>query len=151
MHTRTVHITDESTVLALSERCQASSLRQVARSLGLPDGAIATLSAILHHQPSTLTTSSENDLRCRLGLVPLAAPRLVWPCPTCGALHGEGLDCHGAPVVAVILLAPGETVRRPGTPDPRLPCYRPRLSRDPATRLAQLATLTRQAQAELAT
>ena len=53
---------------------------------------------------------------------PLPPPqRLAEPCPSCGAIHGEALDCCGQAVVAVVILHPGETVSHP-----RAPADRPR-------------------------
>lgn len=37
--------------------------------------------------------------------------RMAQACPTCGVVHGDGLDCHGQPIKAVVVLRPGEKVR----------------------------------------
>jgi hypothetical protein len=59
-------------------------------------------------------------------------------------------DCHGAEVAAVVTLAPGETVKRPGKPSaPRPACFRPRLALDLATRITQLETLLQAAREQL--
>ena len=36
--------------------------------------------------------------------------KLAECCTSCHEVHGEGLDCHNAPIAAVVILAPGERV-----------------------------------------
>ena len=60
----------------------------------------------------------------RVALPPVTKPAAV--CPSCLAhgkieVHGEGLDCHNRPVVAVVTLAPGEVVRSNGHAPTRKP------------------------------
>ena len=73
----------------------------------------------------------------------------VLTCPTCGGAHVLA-DCHGAEIVAIVALTPGETVHRPGKPRTRRRYLRPCLSRDPAERLEQLGRLWRETYMELA-
>jgi len=92
------------------------SWRELADELGIAH-------SVLH---ATATDKWEHvswDMIRRIG-VSLGLPnpgqlRIVLPCPSCGAVHGEGLDCHSQPVASVALLRPGEQVRP--TPRPRRP------------------------------
>ena len=147
MRARPIHLLDVSTSSALSERKSGITFRALADALGDPKFSIGTLSDVIRGRPGAMTQESENDLRRRLGL-PVASTKTVEVCPSCLAhgkieVHGEGLDCRGAPVVAVVTLAPGESVRRhrhaPGKARP--PCYRPRLALDKPTRRVQLLKL----------
>jgi hypothetical protein len=99
------------------------TLRVLACDLGEPIFSIATLSAVLRGKPGTLTMTSEDDLRQRLGL-PAISPHITPACPTCGGAHVLA-DCHGAEIVAVVALAPGETVHRPGKARARKRYHRP--------------------------
>lgn len=54
-------------------------------------------------------------VRSRLNLPDPGPLTQTLACPTCGAVHTAG-DCHGAPVAAVVILQPGETVRRAKRP-----------------------------------
>ena len=148
MQSRAVHYTDESTVSALANRKNGQTLRVLARELGHPYFSIATLSDVLRRRPGAVSLHTENDLRLRLEL-PAIGLTLTPVCPVHGEPHVA--DCHGAPVAAVITLAPGERVQRPGKPDPRPPCYRPRLAIDLVTRIAQLEALLQAARHELET
>lgn len=113
---RESHLLAASTVCALRERKNGQSLRAVAAVLGLPTGSAGMLSAVMREAPGAVSLDSENDLRRRLGL-PAIAMRQALACPTCGAVHGEGLDCHGQPVTVAL-----RPVRSP--PPPR-PCAEP--------------------------
>lgn len=48
-----------------------------------------------------------------MGKVDFVETVRVPACPSCGGAHVLA-DCHGTPVAAVVALAPGESVRRPG-------------------------------------
>jgi hypothetical protein len=153
MRIRHSHELDTETISALSERKSGKSLRALAAELGLDKGAIATLSAVLRGRSGTLTLASENVLRMHLGLTLLPEPRLLAPCPTCLGDHGmkEIPDCHGAPIAAIVVLAPGEQVTRKGKARTRKHYRRPCLSDDPGLRLDQLWILVSEAEAELIT
>ena len=116
--TRQSHsVVDPETVAALLQR-KNGSLRKLATNLGFPASYNATLSDILRDRPGAITLEGENILRRTLGL-PVIQTRTARACPSCGAVHGEGLDCHSQPVASVALLRPGEQVRP--TPRPRRP------------------------------
>ena len=102
---RIVHLMDESTTSALAKRKNGQTLRALARELGEPQFSIAMLSNVLCHRPGKVSLATENDLRQRLGLHPIGAV-VISRCPSCGGAHVLA-DCHGAPVAAVVGLAPG--------------------------------------------
>jgi hypothetical protein len=118
MRTRQVHLADDSTVFALRQRKNGCTLRQLAAALDYPANMAATLSDVLRRKPGALTQMGEDDLRRRLGL-PIETPYSLSPCPSCGGGHGLRRipDCHGAPVAAVVALAPGERIAR-SRPEP---------------------------------
>jgi hypothetical protein len=60
-----------------------------------------------------VTAAKFNALRAWRGLPQLPERKLALPCPSCGEVHGEGLDCHHLPVVGVALLQPGARVLPP--------------------------------------
>jgi len=57
----------------------------------------------------------------------------VLPCPSCGNPHGAGLDCHGEPIAAVVILRKGERVA--SIPGPRRIRQRATLQVRPETRV----------------
>ena len=64
-----------------------------------------------------VSLAKENEVRYRLGLKPIYPPLVpVPPCPDCGSVHHA--RCNGNGGTAVVL-ARGETVRRPGQSKPR--------------------------------
>ena len=67
-------------------------------------------------------------------------------CPSCGGAHVLA-DCHGAPVAAVVGLAPGETIKRPGKARARRTYFRPCLALDLTERIPQLRALLAEAEA----
>lgn len=74
-------------------------------------------------------------------------------CPTCGEVHGEGLDCGGIEVTPV-LLVPGQIVvlaaAKPSAPKRKRRRYiRPCLDCDPEVRIGQLRRLLEQAESEV--
>lgn len=146
MRTRQRHIIHASTALAVSA-AKSGSWANTALSLGFAAHEGAMLCDVARGKPSAVTPEGENIIRARLGLPVIPLVR-VPACPTCGGAH-VAADCHGAEVAAVVTLAPGETVRRRGKPDPRPPCYRPRLSRDPVERVGQLEALLAEARAAI--
>ena len=91
-------------------------------ALGLPEHWRGTIGRI--RNGFAVSLSKENEVRYRLGLPAIYPPLVpVAPCPSCAARgivksHGDGLDCNGNGGTAVVL-APGETVRRPGQSKPR--------------------------------
>ena len=110
MRTRESHIIHESTVNALKERRNGTTLRGLATALGYPEPYAATLANILKNVPGKITAIAEDDLRQRLGL-PAIGLRTVPACPSCGAVH-VAQDCHGKPVAAVVVLSSEERVTR---------------------------------------
>jgi hypothetical protein len=79
--------------------------------------------------------------------------KLAECCPTCHVVHGDGLDCHGAPIAAIVVLAPGEQVTRIPKPGrerkPRHPGMHEYFSADPLERTRKLRRLLYEAQLEL--
>ena len=110
-----------TTIAALQER-RNGSLRKLAHELGFDMEFASTLSAILHNKPGYSSLETENQLRLALGLEAIGLAQVA-VCP----IHGEPhlADCHGAEVVAVVALAPGESVRKPGKPRTRQRYHRP--------------------------
>ena len=60
-----------------------------------------------------VTRAKVNALRVYNGMPPLPEMRLVRVCPSCGEIHGTGIDCHGQPIT-VIALASGEHIAKDG-------------------------------------
>ena len=126
-------IPDTSTTQALQRLPGAKSHRSKCLALGLPVAWRGTVGRIIYGHAVSL--DKENTVRARLGLPPIAPPQIpVTPCPSCAARgitrsHGDGLDCNGNGGTAVVL-ADGETVRRPGTPQKRKRYWRPCLSKE---------------------
>jgi hypothetical protein len=61
-----------------------------------------TLSRVLNGQ--SVSEYAENDIRLKLGLDAIRT-KVAVACSTCGDVHGEGLDCHGKPVVRVQIVS----------------------------------------------
>ena len=105
---------DPSTIEALKRLPDAKTHRAKCVALGLPIYWHGTIGRILYEQ--NVSAMKENEVRQRLGLPPITPPLIpTHPCPSCAARgiiysHGDKLDCHDKPVVAVALLAPGEVV-----------------------------------------
>ena len=55
-------------------------------------------------------------MRCELGLAPLPVVHEVPVCPVHGVVHDAGPCATDKPVVAVVVLGDGETVRKPRGP-----------------------------------
>ena len=107
-------------LLAAHERLE--SWERVAKFYGLSKAAAHRIANDNTYRPSKAMLNSiiETDL-------PMA--RRVWidPCPDCGSVHHA--RCNGNGGTAVVL-ADGETVRRPGTPQKRKRYWRPCLSKE---------------------
>ncbi len=90
-------------------------------ALNLPLSWRGTLNRIANNFPVSL--DKENEVRLRLGLPTIYPPLVpVPPCPDCGSVHHARCHGNGGPVV---VLAPGETVRRPAKAKRRRPVRRP--------------------------
>lgn len=61
-----------------------------------------TLSRVLNGQ--SVSEYAENDIRLKLGLDAIRT-KVAVACSTCGDVHGEGVDCHGKPVVRVQIVS----------------------------------------------
>ena len=61
-----------------------------------------TLSRVLNEQ--SVSEYAENDIRVKLGL-PAIRTKVATACPSCGEVHGEGVDCHGRPVERVVIVS----------------------------------------------
>jgi hypothetical protein len=110
------------------------SWRGLARVLDVPHGI---LHAIGTGRWEHVGWPTVRKVRVRLGLGDLGDITEAFVCPSCGDVHTG--DCHGQPVAAVVVLAPGEAVRRVPIRRP-LSCAaawlgdaaRPRVTPDPA-------------------
>lgn len=90
-------------------------------ALGLPLSWRGTLNRIANDFPVSL--DKENEVRLRLGLPALVPPLVpVPPCPDCGSVHHARCNGNGGQAV---VLAPGETVRRPAAKRQRRAYWRP--------------------------
>jgi hypothetical protein len=79
-------------------------------ALNLPEHWRGTVGRI--RNGFAVSLEKENEVRWRLGLPILLPPAIpVPPCPDCGSVHHARCNGHGG---EAIVLAPGETVRRPG-------------------------------------
>lgn len=112
---------DASTIETLQNR-RHGSLRKLAADLGFPTSFAGTLSDILRARDNHVSRETENRVRHALGLPALPRRVEVPACPTCGEVHVAG-DCHGKPVAQVVVLAPGEQVRRARKPISRWADY----------------------------
>ena len=89
--------------------------RAKCKALGLPEHWRGTIGRI--RKGEAVSLDKENIVRLQLGLPVLSPPLIpVPPCPDCGSVHHA--RCNGNGGTAVVL-APGETVRRPGQSKPR--------------------------------
>ena len=104
----------DDTQYALTAFQNGKSHRATCAALGLDYSWRGTVHRIIHG--FDVGRDKENMVRERLGLPPVLPPNVpVAPCPSCAARgivrsHGDNLDCHGQPVAAVAVLAPGQTV-----------------------------------------
>jgi len=101
-------------------QARSGSLRETARKLKLPEGMCGTLSDILRQRHDHVTRAAENRVRVALGLPPIRE-YTVPACSSCGGVHTG--DCHGKPVAQVVILAPGERVRKPRKPAEKWVAY----------------------------
>jgi hypothetical protein len=99
----------------------AGSWRKLGRQYGVPHHV---LYAIKCGNWSHVSWDTVRLVRQRLGMDDPGPLHSMLACPTCGSVHVAG-DCHGQPVAAVVILAPGETVRTPGKPRKRKHYHRP--------------------------
>jgi len=84
--------------------------RAKCKAMGLPEHWRGTIGRI--RKGEAVSLDKENIVRLRLGMSVLAPPLIpVPPCPDCGSVHHARCNGNGG---TVIVLAPGETVRRPG-------------------------------------
>lgn len=119
-------IPEQSTIEALQRLSWAKTHRAKCAALALPEAWRGTIGRILSGQAVGL--DKENEVRIRLEL-PQRVPAMIEvpPCEDCGDVHTG--RCNGKPVAAVVMLAPGETVRiTNGTRRQRKAYYRPCLS-----------------------
>jgi hypothetical protein len=107
MRTRKCHLADDSTAAAVSA-AKSGSWTMTAVRLGFDAKMGPTLSDVARGKPSAVTQEGEDMIRAALGL-PVVSTVRVAACPTCGNAH-VAADCHGAPVAAVVTLAPGQRV-----------------------------------------
>ena len=107
------HVVADDTIETLRRQKNGSTMRQLAVDLGYLENFATTLSHVIKQTPGCITLAGENLLRHRLGLSPLSEMRLVRVCPSCGEIHGAGIDCHGQPIT-VIALASGEHIAKDG-------------------------------------
>ena len=103
------------------------------------------LSDLLRGRWDHVSLDSLNDLRVRLGLWP-CEQRLALTCASCGRVHGEGLDCGGRPIAAVVILQPGERVAPGQSPGRRRSSYAsisiPRKLREELVRIKEREKIT---------
>lgn len=90
----------------------AMSYPAIAKRLGLERRFWPALSRVANDGP--VSVEIESEIRVALGLEPLPALIPTPACADCGSVHHA--RCNGQPVVAVVALAPGQTVT---TPRPR--------------------------------
>lgn len=109
LRTRERHQLCPDTVAALVAAKNGATWRGVAQALGYPPAYAATLNKAARGIPGALTRAAEDTLRVRLGLAPVRRIE-VDACPDCGSVHTG--RCHGRPVVAVVILGPGERIAR---------------------------------------
>ena len=100
---------DASTFETLQRR-RNGSLRKLARELGFSPSFAGALSDMLRGRYDHVSRETENRVRQALGLPVLPKLVKVSACPSCGSVHTG--DCAGKPVAQVVVLAPGEGVRR---------------------------------------
>ena len=58
----------------------------------------------------SIAKERESRMLVALGFEPLPVTREVLACPSCGIVHGEGLDCHHEPIAGVVILKSGQAV-----------------------------------------
>lgn len=117
---------------------QFRSWRAFSRAYGLPHNV---LYAIGQGDWSHVSWETLRLVRRRLGLPDPGPLKETLCCPSCGGVHAAG-DCHGQPIAAIVVLAPGETVKpAPKNTRPRRRYHRPCLSLDLRRRIPQLEAL----------
>ncbi len=99
------------------------SYRRIATDLGLSPSAAGMLSDLVRGRYDHISAEHLCDLRRRLDLPVPPLPVPARPCPTCGIVHGDGLDCHGQPG-DVTIIPPGARIIPP-SPRKRPPYKRP--------------------------
>ena len=82
------------TISALNAFRNGNTQRWTAAALGLDDSWRGTVHRILHGYE--VGRDTENTIRLALGLPALPRITEAIACPSCGIVHGEGLDCGGA-------------------------------------------------------
>lgn len=112
MRTRARHHLAIDTLEKLAAVKSGATWRAAATRLGYAPTYAATLNKAARGIPGAMTPAAEDALRARLGLAPVRRVE-VSACPDCGDAHVG--RCHGRPVVAVVILGPGERVARKTT------------------------------------
>ena len=110
-----MRVCDVSTILLI----EAYGLKRI-KHPPLEPWVVAAAWDALHGRP--MSRKREERLRLALGIEPLPVVVEVSACPDCGSVHHA--RCHGNGGEAVVL-APGETVRRPGQSRQRTRYWRP--------------------------
>jgi hypothetical protein len=72
-----------------------------------------------------MSRKREDRMRQALGIKPLPVVHEIAVCPIHGVVHDAGPCATDKPVIAVVVLAQGETVRRPGQSKARPKVRRP--------------------------
>lgn len=115
------------TISALNAFRNGNTQRWTAAALGLDDSWRGTVHRILHGYE--VGRDTENTVRLALGLPALPRITEAIACPTCGIVHGEGLDCGGNDG-DVLWVKPDQRIVKQGKPRKRPRYWRPCL---PAT------------------
>ena len=119
------------------------SWRELADELGI---AHSVLHAIATDKWEHVSWDMIRRIGVSLGLPNPGQLRIVLPCPSCGAVHGEGLDCGGRPIAAVVILQPGERVAPGQSPGRRRSSYAsisiPRKLREELVRIKEREKIT---------
>jgi hypothetical protein len=137
-------LTDTQNAVLMAYRV-SRSWRSLAEICGVSHNV---LYALAHGNWAKVGWETVRLVRTRLSLSDPGSLLYAFACPSCGIVHGEGLDCHGQPIVAVIVLHPNERVTRKGKARTRKHYRRPCLSDDPSVCLDQLAIFASQVEAE---
>lgn len=98
------------TRLAILSRKNGNSWRDLAAQLDVPHGILHAIGTGAYEHVSWSTV---RKVRVRLGLADPGEVTMTLLCPDCGSVHTG--RCHGRPVVAVVILGPGERVARKTT------------------------------------
>ena len=122
---------------------EGQTWRKIAETTGVSQGLIHH---IAHGKFEHASWDTIRSLSLHLSQIDPGPLNFVLACPSCGGAHTVA-DCHGAPVAAVVGLAPGETIKRPGKARARRTYFRPCLALDLTERIPQLRALLAEAEA----